>query len=67
MTEYKRDPRGFLVRIGPKKYRRGRIKWSGGHSETRNGETGGKKKLKVDFHYWVGAVATEPRYKEVNK
>lgn len=56
--EYRRDRRGFLVRVSPKTFRRGRISWSGGRSTTANEPTGGKKKLSAPRSRWVGAKAT---------
>lgn len=30
MSDYRKDPRGFLVRIQPRQYRRGRAAWKKG-------------------------------------
>lgn len=52
-NEYRKDPRGFLVRIKPKTFRRGRIWWEGGHSRTTMQDSGGKKHLQVPVSKWV--------------
>lgn len=54
MSDYQRDPRGFLVRIKPKTFRRGRSVWVGGHSVTTIESTGGKKHLTAPRSRWQG-------------
>lgn len=59
-NEYRRDPRGFLVRITPKTFRRGRIHWEGGYSRTEQVDSGGKKHLIISRSKWVGNAMHDP-------